>query len=95
MSQQKKESVVQKIVESHTKAIDARREAYKYDLRQDTISSYIKKVYKRNKDVINERIKLEKEQERITELIEKYKEKGFRDARIISDSVYFNKEKNI
>jgi hypothetical protein len=48
VSQEKKESVVQKIVESHTKAIDAKREAYKYDLRQDTISSYIGKIYKRN-----------------------------------------------
>ena len=74
VSQQKKESVVQKIVESHTKAIDARREAYKYDLRQDTISSYIGKIYKRNKEVFEQRLKFEKEQEITIKLIEKYKE---------------------
>jgi hypothetical protein len=74
VSQKLRENAIQQIIESHAKSIDAKKEAYKYDLRQDTISSYIKKVYKRNKDVINERIKLEKEQERITELIEKYKE---------------------
>jgi outer membrane protein insertion porin family len=30
----------------------------------------------------------------LAKIIDKYKEKGFRDARIVSDSVYFDKEKN-
>lgn len=41
-------------------------------------SKYIKDTYK----------------EDLTKIISKYKEKGFRDARILSDSVFFNKNKN-
>ncbi|WP_333694631.1 BamA/OMP85 family outer membrane protein [Flavobacterium sp.] len=41
-------------------------------------SKYIKDTYK----------------EDLTKIISKYKEKGFRDARILSDSVFFNKDKN-
>jgi hypothetical protein len=74
VSQTQKEDVIQKIIDSHSKAIDSRKEAYKYDLKQDTISSYLKKVYKRNREIVDGRIKLEKEQERISELIQKYKE---------------------
>ncbi len=74
VSQYQKEAIVQRIVESHTKAIDAKREAYKYDLRQDTVSSYISKIYKRNKEVFEQRLKIEKEQEITTKLIERYKE---------------------
>ncbi len=80
VTQTQKEDIIQKIIDSHSKAIDARKEAYKYDLKQDTISSYLKKVYKRNQDVINQRVKLEKEQERISELIEKYKEEEIKAA---------------
>src|SRR5690606_30826099 len=36
----------------------------------------------------------EKYKEDLVSVIDKYKEKGYRDARIISDSVVFNKEKN-
>lgn len=74
VTQTQKEDVIQKIIDSHSKAIDARREAYKYDLKQDTISSYLRKVYKRNEDVVKQRVNLEREQERISALIEKYKE---------------------
>jgi hypothetical protein len=74
VSQTQKEDIIQRIIDSHSKAIDSRKEAYKYDLKQDTISSYLKKVYKRNRGIVDGRIKLEKEQERISELIQKYKE---------------------
>lgn len=36
----------------------------------------------------------EKYQEDLTSIVSKYKEKGFRDARIVSDSVTYNKENN-
>jgi hypothetical protein len=74
VSQTQKEDIIQRIIDSHSKAIDSRKETYKYDLKQDTISSYLKKVYKRNREIVDGRIKLEKEQERISELIQKYKE---------------------
>ncbi len=37
----------------------------------------------------------DKYKEDLVKVIDKYKEKGYRDARIISDSVVFNKEKNL
>ena len=49
VSQKLRENAIQQIIESHAKSIDAKKEAYKYDLRQDTISSYMGKIYKRNK----------------------------------------------
>ncbi len=35
----------------------------------------------------------EKYKEDLTKIVDNYKEKGFRDARVVSDSVYYNKEK--
>jgi len=35
----------------------------------------------------------EKYKEDLTKIVDNYKEKGFRDARVVSDSVYYNKGK--
>jgi hypothetical protein len=84
VTQNEREYIIQNIVDSHAKAIDAKKEAYKYDLRQDKVSTYFKKIYKRNKEILEERNKYKSEQERLETLIEKYKEeelKAFSDQK--------------
>jgi hypothetical protein len=74
VTQSEKERIVQSVIESHANAIDAKKDAYKYDLRQDKVSSYFKKIYDHNKKILEERNKHKSEQERLEKLIEKYKE---------------------
>lgn len=74
VTQREKESAIQRVIESQIKAIDAKQAAYKYDLKQDKVSSYFKKIYDHNKKILQERNKHKSEQENLERLIEKYKE---------------------
>ena len=47
--------IVDKILKSHEKALESRKEAYRYDLTQDTISSYLKKIHKHSKKYFEEK----------------------------------------
>jgi len=75
ISQKGKEQAIEDVLASYSNAIDKRKEAYKYDLRQDKISTYFKKIYEHNRNILKERQKQKLEQETIENLINEYKEK--------------------
>ena len=45
ISQKGREQAIEDVLASYSNAIDKKKEAYKYDLRQDKISTYFKKIY--------------------------------------------------
>ena len=75
ISQKGKEQAIEDVLASYSNAIDKRKETYKYDLRQDKVSTYFKKIYEHNKNILKERKKHKLEQETIENLINEYKEK--------------------
>lgn len=75
ISQKGREQAIEDVLASYSNAIDKKKEAYKYDLRQDKISTYFKKIYEHNRNILKERQKHKLEQETIEKLIEEYKEK--------------------
>ena len=75
ISQKGKEQAIEDVLASYSNALDKRKEAYKYDLRQDKVSTYFKKIYEHNKNILKERKKHKLEQETIENLINEYKEK--------------------
>ena len=56
---------------------------------KNTKERKVYRIFKRSKYI------KDKYKEDLTSLIDKYKEKGYRDARIVSDSVIFDKKKNL
>ncbi len=65
--------IVDKILKSHEKALESRKEAYRYDLTQDTLSSYLKKIHKHSKKYFEEKDEIKKEHAILQSQIDEYK----------------------
>jgi hypothetical protein len=65
--------IVDKILKSHEKALESRKEAYRYDLTQDTISSYLKKIHKHSKKYFEQKDEIKKEHAILQSQIDEYK----------------------
>jgi len=74
-SQKLRENAVENVINSYSEAIDRKKEAYRFDLKQDKVSTYFKKIYNHNKEILKERQKHKSELENIENLINEYKEK--------------------
>lgn len=74
VTQRDKQNAIQSVIDSYSKAIDEKKAAYSYDLKQDKISTYFGKIYEHNKKILKEKSKHKSEQKNISDLIEKYKE---------------------
>ena len=68
VSQKLRENAVESVINSYSEAIDRKKEAYKFDLKQDKLSTYFKKIYDHNKKILKERQKHKSEQENLENL---------------------------
>ena len=68
------ERYVNEVIDVYGDAIEKRKEAYRWDVKKDNISSYLKKIRKNSEDLFDERAKRREEIELISRQINKYKE---------------------
>lgn len=73
VSQYEQELIIEDVINTYIDVSDQRREAYRYDLKQDTVFSYLKKIHKHSEKLFEEREKREKERVLLVKQINSYK----------------------
>ena len=73
VSQYEKEAIIKDVIQKYVSKSDERKEAYRYDLKQDTAFSYLKKIHKHSEELFEEREERRKEQKLLVKQINNYK----------------------